>query len=691
MKKRIICLILVIATLTLSLASCGSFNFWEDDLAQYVTFDKNKFAEKLISGEITIDDGTFTENAEVREKKVIDSIYSTLGSKTDKTNKLTVGTPNGYDLFYYAYYITATVDGNDYVFTVDTMAKDKAEETQFGLNFNSDLEEKVVELFEGYKFASDKAYVASNSGNAEAGQLAFVSYTRTYYLNDANKTSQTVEATKHPILLNNDDLFAAKLIGQPIGSTIDSIKVEVADAASDEYALYAGEYTQIKIEWVADAAVLTEEKTFEEVTYTEAKTMSPTLNINNKKSVDLKGAKLTYHVFPASFVEVEDYTATAVINTIYADSVSYSNIAKILVGPEFSEMTAEEQEKAVAKYKFEVDGEENVTLEEFVTILKTAQKTLSDKKSANTTAKTAYDEKQEAYNSALKARDDAEKIVTDAGDEATEEQKNTLADKETALETAEAALNNAKKTYEGEDGTSGSKAELENAENDRKEKVDIFFKVVTADAIREGYKENIVFDNLLTAYNTEIKNAVAEKVYALMTDATYLTLEGRPQSSVDEAVEYLVQNYQYCFYNNVSLDDSSTDEDNTFYKKYNGSFQTFLINYAVPTDLGVNVSTYEEAMSAIGEAAAKHIDTKLAIYAVASAYGKVVTDEVYDAYIESEDYDYTKEAYNGAEAARLAYQFDYLMNYLLETTESDDGKLLTWVRVKFERTPVEDV
>ena len=82
----------------------------------------------------------------------------------------------------------------------------------------------------------------------------------------------------------------------------------------------------------------------------------------------------------------------------------------------------------------------------------------------------------------------------------------------------------------------------------------------------------------------------------------------------------------------------------------------------------------------------------LIVYAVAAAYGKTATDDVYDAYIESEDYDYTKEAYNGAEAARFAYQFDSIMNYFLENKESDDGKFVaSWLRVKFTlEAPDED-
>ena len=89
MKKRIICLILVIASLTLSLASCGGFTFWEDDLSQYVEFNKNKFDDYLKSGKIEIDDGTFSDDNDKRVEKVEDSIYAAIAGGTDKTDKKT--------------------------------------------------------------------------------------------------------------------------------------------------------------------------------------------------------------------------------------------------------------------------------------------------------------------------------------------------------------------------------------------------------------------------------------------------------------------------------------------------------------------------------------------------------------------------------------------------------------------------
>ena len=687
MKKKIICLVLTLATLILSLASCGSFNYWDEDLSAYVSFDKNKFSAAINDGSIKITDGTFTSDATTRENRVMDSIFSSIGANTDKTNKLTVGTPDGHDLFYYSYYITATVDGVDYVFTVDTMAKDKAEEAQLGLNFPTDLDEDALKLFEGYTFEENTSYAPITSGNAEEGQLVFISYTRSYTKNDTAGTTQKVVATKHPLVLDKENNpFAAKLVGQSIGSKItEAIKVEL-DKADENYEKFAGEYTDVKIEWAVNKDAVS--KTFVEKTYDEEKKIAPTLVINDKKTIDLKDVELTYNVYPVSFLEVEEFTAEAVINTIYAENVTYSAIRNILLGADFTEKTEDQQKTALDKYKFTVDGEE-VTLEEFVTILDTAQQAVVDKEKAFNTAKTAFEDKKAAYESAEKALADKEKIVTDAGAAATDAQKKAVTDAKTALDTAKAAYDTAKKTYEGEDGKSGAKAELDKAITDRNTKVEIFFNKVTKDAVVKGYKENVVYEGLLNTYNTEIREALATEIFELLTatkDNKFITVRSLPENAVKEAEEYLLQNYQYAFYKNVALGESTSsgDEDETFYAKYQGSFQNFLVNYAIGTDLEVSVKTYEEALAAIRTAAEDHVREMLIVYAVAKAYGKNVTDADYDAYIESDDYDYTKEAYNGAEAARFAHQFDTVMNYFLENKESDDGKFIaSWLRVKF--------
>ena len=91
-------------------------------------------------------------------------------------------------------------------------------------------------------------------------------------------------------------------------------------------------------------------------------------------------------------------------------------------------------------------------------------------------------------------------------------------------------------------------------------------------------------------------------------------------------------------------------------------------------------------MAAIEAEAKNHVDEMIAIYSAAQALGKTVTEDMYEDYTYSDEYDYTKEAYNGAEAAKFAYQFDFIMNYILESEETEDGESYTWKLIKFDRT-----
>ena len=48
MKKRIISAILVVVMLVLSLASCGAYDFSEEDLSSYVTVDYDKLIDRQL-------------------------------------------------------------------------------------------------------------------------------------------------------------------------------------------------------------------------------------------------------------------------------------------------------------------------------------------------------------------------------------------------------------------------------------------------------------------------------------------------------------------------------------------------------------------------------------------------------------------------------------------------------------------
>ena len=249
MKKKIICLVLTLATLTLSLASCGSFNFWDEDLSAYVSFDKDKFSAAISDGSIKITDGTFTTDATTRENRVMDSIFSSIGANTDKANKLTVGTPDGHDLFYYSYFITVNVDGVEYALAVDSMAKDKAKEAQLGLNFPTDLAKDILLAFADYEFTDATVYAPITSGTSENGQVAYISYTRTYTTTDAEgvESKVTEKVTNHRVVLSDTDPLLKNFVGKTVSS---SNSFTISDNAD-----YNGDYSSAKVEWIENAGV----------------------------------------------------------------------------------------------------------------------------------------------------------------------------------------------------------------------------------------------------------------------------------------------------------------------------------------------------------------------------------------------------------------------------------------------------
>ena len=68
MKKRIISLILVVATLLLTLAGCA-YSYAKDDMTKYATFDEGAFFTAL--NNLVIADGDFGTDETKRQEKVI--------------------------------------------------------------------------------------------------------------------------------------------------------------------------------------------------------------------------------------------------------------------------------------------------------------------------------------------------------------------------------------------------------------------------------------------------------------------------------------------------------------------------------------------------------------------------------------------------------------------------------------------
>lgn len=688
MKKRIISLILVVVMSVLTLASCA-YSYTGDDMTKYATFDKDKFLAAL--AEFEIEDGDFTEDAETRAQKVLDTIMASLAKKVNTDDKKSEGTVGENDLFYYCYYITATIADVEYTFSTDKMKESAATSVQLGLGtYSTDLAEKIAEAFEGYEFTEDSVYKQVTSGKVTAGQVVYISYTRAYEKTNAEGKVEDVTDTakSHRVVLDETNPLHKHLIDN---ATIGT-KISTLDWTADTYAAdVKGTYTNLVIDWAESGAG----KTVTDVTYTAEKNESPSLYTGSTKQ-NLKDVELTYHVYPVSYAEVADITVESIINDIYGKNVTLANLATILFGKDYSEHEHSEDEeddtahKLLEKYKFTVEGEE-ISLEDFATKLKSAQTDVADAEEAMDAAKEDYDEATEALEKAqttfdekTTALEEAEAAyaaeATDANKTAVDEAKKALETATDKLEAAQDDLEEAKKAYLGAEATDtekaevGAKKEYEDAVADRDALVTEFTATVDggADAIVNGYKDNVVYADLETAYNEDIETKVASYVYEQMTKA--VTVNSYPKKAVKSAYKYLIDSYEYCFYENYKLDGSSNSSaTQSYYKQYGGSFKNFLVQHVVPNEFDQEVETYDEAVAVVEKAAQAHVAEAITINVVAQAFDLALSKKEFKELTKDDyTYDYYVDTYY-EDSFEIMYQFNKLMDALLESEETEEG------------------
>lgn len=643
MKKRIISLFLVAVMLVLSLVGCG-YSIANDDLSAYATFsaeDKAALAAKL--EKIIIEDGSFTADEETRAKKVLETIYSKLASAADTTDKKTEGAFGTHDLVFYCHYVTAEFDSKTEYFYMTEMKVDNADKVQLGI---TDEDNKVANAVRtaltNFTITKDNAYTSETSGTASVGDVVFVTYTYSYVETAADGTEKEIKKTitnEMVVVTDNNDLFSGRLNGKSIGSTIEDFDLEEEGRGNVDY-------TGVKINWVAKGAELT---SFKDITYDEDK------NVKNLAgdTRNLKGVELTYHVYPAYFVSVDEFTALNVINVILGDSISKDQMVGILFGSDYVGLDEnDEEDKAkldelktlLLAYETKDENGKTVTFEELLSNiadlqaeLEAAEKDLADKDEELATKTASYDT--------------AKKAVDDAGESATEEQKTNLTKAENAKNLAEDEQKKSKETYD--------KALL-----DRDAEVAKLMAFEGMESkIVDGYRVS-TYNSLQTSYNNEIKMNLAKEIYFFITEA--VKVNGAPEKAIDEAYDHLIEKYESDFYTG---DYDSTNKI-TNYKQYNGSFKKFLIA-KVTKDIAT-VTTYKDALAKIREKAEDYVEPIVRLYVVAKAYGDevFVSDAEFEKYKEDPKNSFSYyEYYYGENNVRYANQLDELLNYFLESEE----------------------
>ena len=328
---------------------------------------------------------------------------------------------------------------------------------------------------------------------------------------------------------------------------------------------------------------------------------------------------------------------------------------------------------------------------------------------AFTTYKTSYAKVVGTLNTAditEETAEDAKKITVSisldtADDGAISVKYTTYELKEaTGIGSLENEMNVAELTYRGnksEAGKGGAVASQLKALDTREDLVECIYSALGATEngpnMEEGkklfcekYEYNVVYrTELEAAYHAEIELEVNKKVYQAIMDTVKVTK--LPKRAVKNTYNEMLDTYKLYFSNNLKYDGSAGDENNSFYKQYNGSFQKYLTEHIMPNKFEQSGLSYKEALGYLETVAEKHVEDLVKIYLIADLLGVTVSDKDFEAYQESDEYQIQLlYAYYGIiefseDAARHAYQFDKIMEVLIkhEVVLDEDGKSSTIV------------
>lgn len=660
MKKRIISMLLIVATLVLTLAGCA-YNYEKDDMTSYVEFNKDAFIAGLAS--LKIDDGSFGVDEDKRWQKVNDDIITAL-AKLAETTQVTDKVIGDNDTFYYCYYVTGRVPADetkgtparDFTVYLDTMTKSKAVKLQLGLSTLDGLDKKIADAVKDLDL-KDYAYKTKTSGttqyNATAPQQLVVTYTESYTYAEGNVVTNTYTGA---LITLDDDLtmngetaapanFKEFLVNKAVGSALSGefVNNEERDGESVDVT-----YRNVKINWIVEGG----KELSAEIKHTPYASTSKEMTAVEGGKVDLKGIELTYHVFPVYFIDVtetKDITAKVILKDILGKSMS--------AGTKDDEGKIDGATLEVFEDTSYKAGDKNIN--EIATDLIKLLGELSEKK-------TAMDNKQNDY-------DDAKSALDKAGDAATQDQKDKESKLKGELETAKTEHTNKEKEVDDKiallltctSSTKGAKA--------------------IETAIIDDYKQSI-YDSKEKTYKNDIRANLGAAIYALALEN--MKFNGTlPEKAVDEAYDRLMNNYEYDFYKGnytpSSSSSSSTTATKTNYEQYEGNFDNFL---KAQEELGLETtSSRKDIEAAILEEAKASVKDTVFVYALKAACDKNVdvTDEQKEEFKNNWQYVFYLQYSLGEDNVDESYyvpalQFDNIMDYFLEVKDEDpaDNKIV---------------
>ena len=300
--KRIISLILVLATAFLTLTGCA-FRYDKKDMSKYAEFDAEKFYNDL--QKLTISLGDFSDDPATRETKVKDAVAAALLKVADTTKRVR-GTIGNYDSVYYCYYAT---DGKNIFFANTKLDQAKPTNAQLGLSTLTGVNAEIAKALTGVNI-ENSLYTTTAGDYVQYGDIVSVSYI--IYGSDGTTIEEQVW---NQYLVIDTDNFSQKLLenraqvgvelpnniqvmnnegGTSKISTYGNVKVEsiVKAATGNEEVVVEGDTVRVSFTMTFDATKLDKDENDKYVIPEEFKGMNATV----------KGGVLTV---TASYIECE--------------------------------------------------------------------------------------------------------------------------------------------------------------------------------------------------------------------------------------------------------------------------------------------------------------------------------------------------------------------------------------------------
>ena len=347
MKKKILAMALVIVTLVTVLTGCA-YRYDRKDMSKYVSVADNYAGLVALLNSITIEGADFGPyvkgNDYKRDDKVLEKIDSILAGKiaTD-AEKLGGETLFGYrQKIFYAYYCTVEKDGVTYYFDTANMNDAKLQSFLSNPTYTNGVANKELvtgdevqkTIFEalmkdgGLKIA-DYKYDSITTGTDElkAGDVVFVSYTCTY--TDEAGASKSITAKNLLITVEDiPEIEGEQTTPTKIGQLLVGKKIGKIEGTTENPLEYVSGGVTYKMDSLTVDYMIKEGKEVE-VPFVATADKEYTNAANTATAAKIKVAEgdvITYHVYPAYVNAIEERSATAIIKTVFGESISTSSL-----------------------------------------------------------------------------------------------------------------------------------------------------------------------------------------------------------------------------------------------------------------------------------------------------------------------------------------------------------------------------